>query len=54
MVASEGISGRSLVLIIVCQMAEWWAENGEEIVIVWIKRQWPQPFWKWLECFEGK
>ena len=40
MVVSEGIRGRSVGLIIVCRMAEWWAENAEEIVINWIKGKW--------------
>ena len=48
MVVSEGISGRSVGLIIVCRMAERWAENTVEIVIKWIKGKWSKLSGKWL------
>ena len=40
MVAGEGIIGRSVGLIVVCLIAEWWAENAVEIVINWIEGKW--------------
>lgn len=48
MVNSEGISGRSAGWIVVCHIAEWWAEHTVKLVIIWIKGQWTKLSREWL------
>jgi len=51
---SEGISGRSVGLIVVCRIAEWWAENAVKIGINWIKGKWSKLWGRRLKGFNRK
>ena len=54
MVVSELVSWRSVGLSLPCRIAEWWAKDGIEIVVVSVEGLWSKIWGKALEYFIRK